>query len=1242
LTYFIALSNYLLYDKIGIRKYYYLEINFYNTSNSKGWGGKKVFLKNFKIGFKLFLGFGIITLLMLSVMVYSYINFSKESQAVRDNLHSNNIINEADATLISLINMETGARGFALTGHENFLVPFNKGKTDFQAHYANLKELTAENYRQQDRLNELKKGYETWLDFETTQIIDVRRKIVSGEMKFEQLIANAQLGKAKAEMDSLRLILEDIKSEETDILKTRREALTAMESQTRLVMSSGGAIALGLAFIIALLVIRMIVKPVEVVTNTFKEISEGDAKLDVKLHIDSNDELGQMARYYNTFVGKLKDIISENISQSWLKTGQAELNEKMDGQQDLQELCSNIVNYTAKYIDAQVGAIYIRNQEDTFKLYGGYAFKRRKNFSSEIKVGEGIIGQAALEKQSILIGSIPEDYIMIGSGTGESVPKNLLVVPCVYNNEVMSVIEFGSFKEITNLQLQFLELVSTNIASAVYSSEARFKMKELLSKTLEQSEELQAQQEELRQNNEELEEQTRALKESESRLQAQQEELRVVNEELEERTKNLELQKSGITAKNESLKRAQSEIERKAVELETASKYKSEFLANMSHELRTPLNSILVLSDILASNKGVANLSDKQLEYARTINSSGKDLLRLINDVLDLSKIEAGKMDINFEEIYIEELKLHVEHSFSAVAAQKGLELKINIEKGVPETIISDPYRIQQILNNLLSNAFKFTHKGSVEVNISKNAVQYQKPLDMNKENLISFSVTDSGIGIPSEKQNLIFEAFKQSDGTTSRKYGGTGLGLSISRELAHLLGGNIYIESEEGKGSTFTLVIPNGGKTPDKISEVITPKGKEENGPEQTIEAFKHDDPLNASIVLNVEEKTMLIVEDDKKFSGVLVDLAQNKGYSCIIAETGSLGLELAKKHKPDAIIMDIGLPDVNGWKIIEKLKEDRNTANIPVHVISGGGQEEISKDMDRVLGYLQKPVELADLDEVFSKFRTTSLHLVKKVLILDENMKDAEGIVNMLKQKEMNSDYLSKGQEALKLLKLTKYDCIIMDLKLEDMNGFQFLYELNKEGLTNTPVIIHTQRKLTFEDELELQKYTDSIIIKGIRSIERLSAEATLFMHDIESKTAVNELTFDKDLGEDTLNGKKVLIVDDDMRNVFALSSILEDKGISVVVARNGRDGLEKLNQNKDVNLVLMDIMMPEMDGYTAMREIRKLEKFKKLPIIAITAKAMREDRDKCIDAGANDYLTKPVDIEKLVSLLRVWLYK
>jgi signal transduction histidine kinase/CheY-like chemotaxis protein/CHASE3 domain sensor protein len=1200
-----------------------------------------VFLKNFKIGFKLFLGFGIITLLMLSVMGYSYINFSKESQAVKDNLHSNNIINEADAILISLINMETGARGFALTGQDNFLVPFNQGKGDFEVHYANLKELTAENYKQQDRLDELKKGYETWLDFETTQIIDVRRKVVYGQMKFEELIANAQQGKAKAEMDSLRLILEDIKSEETDILATRREVLSAMESQTRLVMSSGGTIATVLAFIIALLVIRMIVKPVEVVTNTFKEISEGDAKLDVKLNINSNDELGEMARYYNIFVEKLRNIISENTSQNWIKTGQAELNEKMDGQQDLQELCSNIITYAAKYIGAQIGAIYIRNEEDTFKLYGGYAFKRRKNFSSEIKVGEGIIGQAALEKQSILIGSVPEDYIMVGSGTGESVPKNILVVPCVYNNEVMSVIELGSFKEFTELQLQFVELVSSNIASAIFSSESRFKMKELLSKTLEQAEELQAQQEELRQNNEELEEQTRALRESESRLQAQQEELRVVNEELEERTKNLELQKSDITAKNESLKRAQSEIERKAVELETASKYKSEFLANMSHELRTPLNSILVLSDILASNKGVANLSDKQLEYARTINSSGKDLLRLINDVLDLSKIEAGKMDISFEEIYIEELKLHVEHTFGAVAAQKGLELKINIEKNVPETIVSDPYRIQQILNNLLSNAFKFTHKGSVELSISKSAVQYQKPLDMNKENLISFSVTDSGIGIPSEKQSLIFEAFKQSDGTTSRKYGGTGLGLSISRELAHLLGGNIYLESEEGKGSTFTLVISDGGKTPDRISEVITPKGKEENSPEQTIEASKYDDFLNAP-VLNVEEKTMLIIEDDKKFSGVLVDLAQNKGYSCIIAETGSSGLTLAKKHRPDAIIMDIGLPDVNGWKIIEKLKEDRDTVNIPVHVISGGEQEEISKDMDGILGYLQKPVELADLDEVFSKFKTTSLHPVKKVLILDENMKDIEGIANMLKQKEMHSDYLSKGQEALRLLKSAKYDCIIMDLKLVDMNGFQFLYKLHEEGLANIPVIIHTQRKLTFEDELELQKYTDSIIIKGTRSVERLAAEATLFMHNIESKANVNKLSFDKDPAEDTLSGKKVLIVDDDMRNVFALSSVLEDKGISIVVARNGRDGLEKLNQNQDVNLVLMDIMMPEMDGYTAMREIRKVEKFKKLPIIAITAKAMREDRDKCIEAGANDYLTKPVDIEKLVSLLRVWLYK
>lgn len=1198
-------------------------------------------LKNFKIGFKLFLGFGIITLLMLSVMGYSYINFSKESQAVRDNLHSNNIINEADDILIGLINMETGARGFALTGMDNFLEPFNQGKADFQTHYAKLKELTAGNYRQQDRMDELKKGYETWLSYETSQIIDGRRKVVSGQMKLEDLISTVQEGRGKAEMDNLRLILSSITREETDLLNTRREVLASMESQTRLIMSSGGAVAAMLAFIIALLVVRMIVKPVEVVTKTFKEISEGDAKLDVKLNINSNDELGEMARYYNIFVGKLKDIINENKSQNWIKTGQAELNDKMNGEQDLQELCSNIITYTAKYVDAQVGAIYIKNDEVTFKLYGGYAYKKRKNFSNEIKVGEGVVGQAALEKQRILIGSVPEDYIMIGSGTGESTPRNLLVVPCVFNNEVMSVIELGSFKEFTDLQLQFMELVSANIASAVYSSESRFKMKELLNKTLEQSEELQAQQEELRQNNEELEEQTKALRESESRLMAQQEELRVVNEELEERTKNLELQKNDISAKNESLKRAQTEIEQKAIELEAASKYKSEFLANMSHELRTPLNSILVLSDILGSNKGITNLSDKQLEYARTINSSGKDLLRLINDVLDLSKIEAGKMDINLEEVYIKELKQHVERSFGAIAGQKGLELKVNIEKGVPETIISDPYRIQQILNNLLSNAFKFTHKGGVDVNFSKSSVQFQNTLALDKENLISISVSDSGIGIPAVKQSLIFEAFKQSDGTTSRKYGGTGLGLSISTELAHLLGGSISLVSEEGKGSTFTLVIPDGGKTSGKIPDVILPKEKEENKSQQTIDTHKNSDSINVSLSES-KEKTMLIIEDDKKFLGVLADLAQNKGYSCIIAETGSSGLELAKRHRPDAIIMDIGLPDINGWKVIEKLKEDRSTSDIPVHVISGGEQEDRTKNMEGLLGYLQKPVELADLEEVFGKFKNISLHPVKKVLILDENMKDIEGIINILMKKEMHSDFLSRGQEALELLKSTKYDCIIMDLKLEDMNGFEFLYEMNKDGMANIPVIIHTQKKLTLEDELELQKYTDSIIIKGIRSIERLAAEATLFMHDIESKSDVNKLPFDKDLGEDTLNGKKILIADDDMRNVFALSSVLEDKGISIVVARNGRDGLQKLNQNQDVNLVLMDIMMPEMDGYTAMREIRKLEKFKKLPIIAITAKAMREDKDKCIEAGANDYLTKPVDIEKLVSLLRVWLYK
>jgi signal transduction histidine kinase/DNA-binding response OmpR family regulator len=785
-------------------------------------------------------------------------------------------------------------------------------------------------------------------------------------------------------------------------------------------------------------------------------------------------------------------------------------------------------------------------------------------------------------------------------------------------------------------------------------------MRELLGKTIEQSEELQSQQEELRQNNEELEVQTKALKESEANLQNQQEELRVINEELEERTKGLEIQKNDISIKNESLKDAQVQIEEKAKALETASKYKSEFLANMSHELRTPLNSILVLSQILAGKKDTTPLNDKQLEFANTIHSSGEDLLKLINDILDLSKIEAGKIDVNFEEISLLKLSHYAERTFSAVANEKELDFKIEIEDGLPESIVSDLQRVQQIVNNLISNAMKFTSKGCVTMTFHAG----KKPGSSNSQEDISsyigISITDTGIGIPIHKQDIIFEAFKQSDGTTSRKYGGTGLGLSISKELAALLGGFICLESKVGEGSTFTLMLPY---EKDKQKQLLRGNEKSLNTPEGLGNTFinigstegevgktsGNNEKVNCKInddrgSIKVNDKSLLIIEDDKNFASILFELAHEKGYKCLIAQEGVDGINLAIKYKPDAILLDIGLPDISGWRVIEKLKQNKDTESISVHVISANDHYNASEKMNSILGYLKKPASLESLELVFMKIQEDALKPLKRILIVDENKDEFGSISENLSKKGFEITILDSGIEAYNLLVSEVFDCLILDLSLKDMSGFELLTKLRNEGITSLQIIIHTENQLTEEDELELQKYTQSIIIKGIRSPDRLLSEVSLFLHDLDMK--IDEMSIKTIKSEhekkDILNNKKILIVDDDMRNIFALTSVLEEKGSDVVVARNGKEGIKKLDENQDIDLILMDIMMPEMDGYAAIGEIRKKERHKKTPIIAITAKAMKDDKQKCIDAGANEYLTKPIDIDKLISLLRVWLYK
>jgi tubulin-specific chaperone A len=1011
------------------------------------------------------------------------------------------------------------------------------------------------------------------------------------------------------------------------------------------------------------------------------ELAEKISRGDYAVKVEKRSDEDRLSDALNRMTHSLREAVEQNEKQNWMKSGQTELNNRMRGELDIPELSQNIINYLTRYLDAQLGLLYFVTKPGTLKLVGSYALGKEKGLLKKFKFGEGIVGQAAEERQIIEITDIPPDFVKVRTGFGEIQPLNVIVMPFTYEGHVIGIIEIASIHKITGIQKEFLLQSRENIGIALNSAESRQQLKELLQKTQEQAERLQAQQEELRQSNEELEGQTKALIASETNLQTQQEELRVINEELEERTRMLEKQKTDIEQKNIQLLNARNEIEKKAKDLEEVSKYKSEFLANMSHELRTPLNSILILSQLMANNRKKI-LTEKQVEFAKTIHSSGSDLLNLINEILDLSKIEAGMMELRIEPIRINEFVSTLQRVFQPVAINKKLQFNIDVQSDqLPEEIYTDSHRMQQVVKNLLSNSFKFTNEGSVTLKIYRPGEDEELAQSgLSREKAVAIAVSDTGIGIPIDKQNAIFEAFRQEDGTTSRKYGGTGLGLSISRELAALLGGEIHLKSEKENGSTFTLYLPEkleppGKKMPVDVTrrkkDVNIATKKRENPQKKENEMIKQADikekeepsqkmqgpeVLETPVVNSREEirddrratkpgdKSLLIIEDDSNFAEVLLNLAQSRGFKCIIAEDGEAGLHFADFYKPSAIILDIRLPGMDGWQVMERLKSNPVTRHIPVHFMSAMENKYDAMNMGAI-GYLSKPVSTDALDDAFKKIENVISKPVKKLLVVEGGEAQKKSIIELMGSGDVLTVTASTGEEALQLLKKGHFDAMILNPVLTDMKGVELLEEMDNNGnISQLPIIIYSESEPDPQEMEILQTYAQRIIIQDPQSLDRLFAETSLFLHRLESdlpeaQQKILNRMFEK---EDVFKGKKVLIVDDDMRNVFALTSILEEKWVNTVVGKNGKEGLEKLFAQSDIDLVLMDIMMPVMDGYEAMKVMRKDKRFEKLPIIALTAKAMKGDRHKCIAAGASDYLAKPVAPEKLLSLLRVWLYE
>lgn len=917
--------------------------------------------------------------------------------------------------------------------------------------------------------------------------------------------------------------------------------------------------------------------------------------------------------------------------ENLLKTAHQAISDRLRGVQMIPELASGLLTGLSEFINFQVGAIYILDQNGNLSLKGGYALPEKIAFKDEFITGQSLIGQAALQKKILQISDIPQNYHTISSGSGQALPRYLLVVPFIYNNEVKGVMEIGAFNAFRPANLELLSRLNETVGIAINTSQANEKLQELLETTQMQSEELMAQTEE---------------------LQAQQEELQQANEELEEQTQILEEQQADIRKKNQELEKTSRLVAQKARDLEITSQYKSEFMANMSHELRTPLNSILLLSDVLIENKE-GSLSEKQIQFVRNIHESGSDLLALINDILDLSKIESGQMELFLEDTPLIEFELMAKRIFEPIATQKNLSFTIQIDPLLPREILTDRQKAEQVIKNLISNAFKFTSQGGITFAIERPE-EKSLPEGLNPEKTVAFKVTDTGIGIPKDKFSIVFEAFKQVDGTTSRKYGGTGLGLSISREIAQYLGGTITLDSEVGKGSVFTLYLPymteeSSALKPKKdlfkktgrcnsLNHLSEKSFKPGAASSENAEAISDD-----RYTITFEDRSVLIIEDDPGFAQTLYDLAREQGFKVIVASDGEAGLHFADFYRPSAIILDLGLPGIDGWTVMERLKKNLKTRHIPIHIISAEGIRQKALRMGAI-GFLTKPVSLEKLDAVFKKFTHILSKPVRNALVVEDDEEQCKSIEKIIGNGDVKVYCAHTVLKAKKMLRETEVDCLILDLNLPDESGAELLSFIKEDqDLSIIPVILYTGNPLTGKEKEILEAYANNITVTEAESPARLLDETTLFLHRVEENLSepnrkVLRQLYEK---EGRLKGKKILLVDDDMRNVFAINNILEEKGMEIIISKTGIEALECLKNDPKINLVLMDMMMPEMNGYEAMKEIRKQKQFEKLPIIALTAKAMKGDRAKCIEAGANDYLSKPIDKEKLFSMIRVWLY-
>ncbi|RYZ22545.1 MAG: response regulator [Chitinophagaceae bacterium] len=966
----------------------------------------------------------------------------------------------------------------------------------------------------------------------------------------------------------------------------------------------------------------------------------GSGNFDVPIEPRSNDDVlgNALVRMRND----LRQYHEENERKLWLHDGMEAVNESLRGEKELGQVGADLLRAIADYVNARAGLLYVR-QDDVLHHTASFALRSGQDIPPRLSFGETLVGEAAQKRRITHLKNVPANFVRVSTGLGDAPPAHLVLLPVLFNDRTEGVLELAFLVDVPERTIEFLTQLQPVLGVALHTARNRARLQELLHETQAQAEELQAQHQELEHINAELEAQAEKLQASEEELKVQQEELMEANQELEERTRLLEERNTLIAQRNQ-------EIQQKAEELAVSTRYKSEFLANMSHELRTPLNSILLLSRLLSENNE-QNLSGDQVEYAQVILNSGQGLLSLIDEILDLSKIEAGKMELEFAPISPAAIVHDLKGMFVPLAHDKGLAFEVKLEEGLPSEVETDRMRLEQVLKNLLSNALKFTSEGKVQLLVRPGTPGHMR-----------FAVSDTGIGIAADKQQLVFEAFRQADGSTRRKYGGTGLGLSISRELTRLLGGELQLESEPGKGSTFYFELPV--RKPEGPKEVMRPRPAAQNPvppaqaePEEAevgemAEALPGAGSAPTLIPAAVPDDrdvaagggpSILIIEDDTGFARALLDFTRKRGYKGLVAVRGDEGIELARRFKPQGILLDIQLPVKDGWQVMEALKADPRTRSIPVHMMSSLEARKESR-LKGAVDFISKPMAFEQMQDVFKKIEQVVAKENKKVLIVEENPRHAQALAYFLETFNVSAQIAGSVDASQEALQRSDVDCVILDMGVPDPQAYETLDALKQQqGMEGLPIIVFTGRSLSRNEELRIKQYADSIVVKTAHSYQRILDEVSLFLHLVE-ETGQEKPQRTRRLGAlgEVLPGKKVLIADDDVRNIFSLSKALEQHGMEVYSATDGREALQQLEQNPGIDVVLMDIMMPEMDGYEAMQAIRRKPHFRNLPIIAVTAKAMTGDREKCIEAGASDYISKPVDVDQLLSLLRVWLYE